>query len=135
VSFNPESRWAEVEQPLNEIDAVLLMLSQQKKVVFDKNYHNWPNRSLLWTTEDGLSRKIEISLKESMENYEVIGYASFDDSKGQRYIKMLRIKADICPPLISYVQTEIELDIERINEIKRADLVLADWKLSSDAYY
>lgn len=81
-----EKKWEALESPLPEIDAALELFSQSKNLNINKNYHNWPNRSLSWESQ-GINRKIEIYLETgNPKTYNICLY-SWQDKDGNRYWK------------------------------------------------
>lgn len=57
-----EDEWKRMEAPLLEIDQPLLTYATQYSMKLSKNYHGWPERSLVWG--DGVRRLIQIYLQD-----------------------------------------------------------------------
>lgn len=117
-----KERWDELEKSLIEIDDELLLISEQRNLIVDKNYHNWPSRSLTWKTDDMIERKLEIALDVNLKSFEIRGYAWYDDSNGQRFIKIMDIIHNVQPPLKSKFSNLILLNMGIINHIKKEEM-------------
>lgn len=117
-----KTRWERLEKPLCEIDELLLVYWKKEKISIDKNYHNWPSRSLIWKNSDGVNRKLEISLENNLKTFQVIGYAWYDNLEKHRFIKIITIRNKISPPLNSILREDIYNWINLINGIKKEDL-------------
>jgi len=117
-----KKQWDNLERPLKEIDNLLLDLCNKEGLSFQKNYHNWPNRSLIWLTEDGVNRKLEIALNEKMEAFRCLGYAWYDDEFGKRKTKIIELEEDIHKPLQSLPSSKIIEYLRRIGDIKMVGL-------------
>ncbi len=50
--------WDRLEAPLREIDPIVTAFADRHGMVIEYNYHNWPNRHLVWG--DSLRRAIQI---------------------------------------------------------------------------
>ena len=55
--------WDRMESPLLKIDAMLTFFAILHGLTRSANYHNWPERSLVWSS-DGIRRLIQIYLEE-----------------------------------------------------------------------
>ena len=78
--------WEKVEAPLLAIDGLLAEFAAQRNVQIVKNYHNWPQRQLDWTS-NGIHRSLWILLADAGEmTFHVAGVAS-KDQNGDRYLK------------------------------------------------
>ena len=83
----------EKELPLKRIDKKLLSFSIKHMVKIQKNYHNWPSRSLYWGIF--FRRKMQIYLSWKNKNrYNFWICARFDKGK-KRYLKDEFLKKDV----------------------------------------
>lgn len=53
--------WRMLESPLREVDSLLSTFAANHGMRLSRNYHNWPERTLGWTSR-GLQRGIQIAL-------------------------------------------------------------------------
>lgn len=117
-----KNQWDKLEKPLIEIDDELSRIAEEKNLTIGKNHQNWPQRSLTWKTEDGLERKLEIVLEANLKTFLISGYSWYDDTEGQRFIKILNILKGIQIPLKTMLNDKLLLNIDLINNIKKEEL-------------
>lgn len=122
MDITTKEQWDALEKPLAEIDDELLRIAEDRNLTVDKNYHNWPSRSLSWRTGDGLDRKLEISVGENGKFFQIYGYAWYDDANGQRFIKILNLKKGIQFPLTKAINDIVSPNIDLIDKIKKEEL-------------
>lgn len=78
--------WERMEAPLLEIDELLAQFASGRNMQVVKNYHNWPQRQIDWTS-NGIDRSLYILLaNESKMTFHVAVVAS-KDQNGERYLK------------------------------------------------
>ena len=83
--FGPQDEWKRMEAPLLEIDEVLTVFGKRHEMRLSKNYHDWPERSLVWGGD--VRCLIQIYLEnEKMMTWNVWLCASQDRATG-RYWK------------------------------------------------
>ncbi len=46
--YGSSDEWKKMEAPLLEIDQALMVFAKRWGMLFSKNYHEWPERSLTW---------------------------------------------------------------------------------------
>jgi hypothetical protein len=68
--------WRRLESPMLESDSLLTSFAERHKMLLTRNHHNWPERTLSWSSA-GLRRSIQILLDNPCEQtYSVCVYAS-----------------------------------------------------------
>lgn len=122
VEIKTKEQWDILEKPLIEIDDELMKIAKRTNSTIIKNYHEWPSRDLHWMNGDGMNRKLDIALEDSLNSFQVVGYAWRDNTDGQRFIKILHLKKKIQPPLRTILGEEIVKYIDLINKIKKEEL-------------
>lgn len=125
MTIKTKKQWDELEASFKELDDKILEISKRYKLTLRKNYHNWPSRSFGWVTDDGVNRKIELSLEGNLKTFKLFGYAWYDDSRGQRFIKILEIENEIHSPL-DLVLNKISYYIGLVENLKKEALELAE---------
>lgn len=113
-----------LNKPLDAIDEYLTILAKDRNFDICKNYHSWPNRSLKWLTNDGVNRKIEISIEDNLKTFRIIGYAWYD-FRGERFAKITPFINSIQPPLQTTLEIIVPKYIDKLNAINKEDLKLA----------
>jgi len=124
ITIKTKEQFNLLSKPLDAIDQYMTKLAEDRKYYFDRNYHNWPSRSLEWLANDGLIRKIEISLEDNLITFRIIGYVWYDLEK-KRFIKIILFVDSIQPPLKTTLETTVPQYIEELNAINKEDLKLA----------
>jgi hypothetical protein len=78
--------WEKIEAPLRQIDRQLEKFAKAHAMSIGKNYHNWPERSLSWSSE-GLRRLIQIYLKDATKETYCLWLCASEDRGHERYWK------------------------------------------------
>ncbi len=79
-------RWKEMEAPFLQIDPLLEKFAENHQASIGKNFHNWPERSLTWST--GRIRKlIQICLKDEDRKTYCLWLCVSEDRNSKRYWK------------------------------------------------
>jgi len=116
---------------LEEIDYMLKKYKKKLNAQLEINYREWLSRSLVWKVKDkdtntNIIKKFEISLDSNEKNFNVCGYAWFDNyDEAIRYWKLLEFGNGIKPPINEFISKNIESFIEKIVNIKKHELVPA----------
>lgn len=88
-----KEEWDRMEAPLLEVDDVIGEFAQSKGLSLDSNYHNMPNRRLMWN-KGGITRVIQVSVKdEDMTIY--VTYYAWQDRNNTRRGKWLKQISDL----------------------------------------
>ncbi len=112
-----KEQWEQLEGLLQTIDDNLKSIAQSKNLNIEKNYHNWPSRSLHWES-DGINRKIEIYLEnERQKTYNTCLY-SWQDKNNIRYLKKEFLKN------ISF--SEMSTNLEKL--LEESYNIIESWK-------
>lgn len=121
--------WRALESPLVEIDELLSAFAKRHGMALSNNYHNWPERTLAWSSR-GLRRSIQFALAGLEERtYSMMAYASTgagmtwlsNESALKKAVPWAEIAADLESLLARAYETAeqwLELDL---NASKRLD--------------
>ena len=82
--YGSKGRWEKMEAPFRQVDRRLEEFAKIHGMSIQKNYHNWPPRSLSWTNE-GITRLIQISLKDDTNETYCIWFCAWQDRGHDRY--------------------------------------------------
>ena len=72
------------KQYLLMIDKRIKFYAEQNKMKLSKNYHDWPERSLIWKSK-GIEKRIQIYLDKDLNKFLVWGCAFRDTIFAKRY--------------------------------------------------
>lgn len=75
-----------MEAPLFEVDNVLRQFAEKREMYIDENYHNMPNRRLMWNSK-GIQKLIEVSVEDAQKNVLYVAFLAWQDISGKRYGK------------------------------------------------
>ena len=81
---NKKINFLEGEYPLLEIDKEIKYYAERNQMKLTKNYHDWPERSLLWKNEK-VSRQIQIYLDGKNSNKFLVWGCAYKDRLLHRY--------------------------------------------------
>jgi len=108
--------WERLESPLRTLDNALQEYAVKHGMTLGRNYHSWPERSLVWT--DDAQRKIQLYL-DSEENLRyTVGIAAWRRSADGYFVRQEMI-------IESKSIDEIREDLSEI--LDRARLTVAAW--------
>jgi hypothetical protein len=82
----PVEEWDRMESPFRGIDPRLAKFANERKMQVRKNYHSWPERSLLWR-KGGIEKFIQISLKDERAPTYCLRLCAWEDRDQSRYWK------------------------------------------------
>jgi hypothetical protein len=82
----PVEEWDRMESPFREIDPRLTKFASERKMRVRKNYHSWPERSLLWQ-QAGVEKSIQIFLKDENPPTYCFWLCAWEDRDQSRYWK------------------------------------------------
>ena len=99
-----KEQWERLEAPLPTIDNNLRSFAHSKNLDIDKNYHNWPSRSLEWENK-GIKRKIQIYLENQNQKTYNLWLCAYRDKDNTRYWKNEFLKKNV---LFSEISGNIE---------------------------
>jgi hypothetical protein len=80
-----ESEWLRIEAPLRAVDPVLLEFARARGLAVSKNYHDWPERSLVWGSQ--VRRLLQLYLQDSESLTFNLWLCASHDRGGSRYWK------------------------------------------------
>jgi hypothetical protein len=80
----PVEEWDRMESPFREIDARLTKFADDHQMQVRKNYHSWPERSLLWQ-KAGVEKLIQIFLKDEKPPTYCVWLCAWEDRDQSRY--------------------------------------------------
>lgn len=84
--YGPKQDWERMEAPLLKIDARLASFASVHGLTVTANYHNWPERSLVWSS-DGTRRLIQIYLEDEKEMTFNLWISASEDRGSERFWK------------------------------------------------
>ena len=83
-----KEEWDRLEAPLREVDEVIREFARVQDLDVDANYHNMPNRRLMWN-KGGITCVIQVSVNdEDMTIY--VAYYAWQDRNNMRQGKELK---------------------------------------------
>ena len=72
------SDWDKMEAPLLRIDNMLEAFSRANGMRVRRNYHNWPERSLMWNTMD-IEKLIQLFLRDEKKLEFTLWICAYED--------------------------------------------------------
>jgi hypothetical protein len=84
--YGPKKDWERVEAPLLQIDAILASFAALHGLTGRANYHNWPERSLLWSS-NGIRKLIQIYLEDENDLTFNLWISASEDRGRERFWK------------------------------------------------
>jgi len=86
--------WEQMEAPFREIDKELSVFARTYRMKISKNYHNWPERSLRWSS-NGIDRLIQIYLQDEKNLTYCVWICGSQDRKQGRFWKNAFLKKNV----------------------------------------
>jgi len=81
-----DEKWDRMEAPLKRLDHLFETFAEKTGLEIEKNYHNWPSRSLRW--ESGrIIRKVDVFAQDNIDPRYVMAAVAWFDRGTARYIK------------------------------------------------
>ena len=120
-----KERWDNLAASLLAVDALVDEFAAGHQLRVERDYHSWPSRSLLWSSE--IERKVEISLDNSTERrtYSVSAVA-WADENGARYWRQEVVQGSIPgEDLATQLPHLLVAAYERARSWQRSDLEFA----------
>lgn len=87
----PKDDWNRMEAPLVKLDSVLDSFADIHLLSKSVNYHNWPERSLVWSS-DGVHKLIQIYSEDEKDLTLTVWICASEDRGTQRYWRQQFIK-------------------------------------------
>lgn len=88
-----EREWNELQAPFLEIDGEIAMFARTQGMKLSKNDHEWPERSLRWSS-NGMNRLIQIYLSDEKVPRYCLWICAYQDRNGARLWKQAFMKKD-----------------------------------------
>ena len=92
-----KEEWDRIEAPLKELDELISAFAREKGIEVDYNYHNRPNRRLIWDSQ-GMTRAIQVTLQDEDKLTLAVAFFAWRDVNGERYGKWVRVINDLTLP-------------------------------------
>jgi hypothetical protein len=92
--YGPKNEWDRMEAPLLRIDQVLEVFASVHGLQFSRNYHDWPERSLVWETSS-IRKLIQIFLSNEKELTFTVWICASEDRDRQRFWKQKSLKVGV----------------------------------------
>jgi len=89
--YGSDEEWKRMERPLLEVENDLQVFADKKGLKISKNYHNWPERSLTWSSRN-IERLIQISVESDKHLTFTFWVCAYSDKQGKRFWKNKNIK-------------------------------------------
>ena len=120
-----KEKWDYLAASLRAVDALVDEFAAGHQLRVERDYHNWPSRSLQWSSE--IERKVEISLDSSTERRTYsVGAVAWVDEDGARYWRQEVIMGSIPgEDLATQLPHLIVAAYERAQSWQRSDLDFA----------
>jgi hypothetical protein len=99
-----EKKWKRIEAPLQTLDIVLRAYAEQYGMSFSSNYHNFPERSLVWGSS--IRRLIQIYLDNEEPMTCSFWICASEDRDGNRFWKKAYLRSGVC---IQDIQKDIQV--------------------------
>jgi hypothetical protein len=117
-----KSEWARMEAPLLRIDDVLVAFAYTRGLQLSRNYHDWPERSLVWETSS-IRKLIQIFLSNDKELTFTVWICASEDRDRQRYWKEKSLKVGVAiEDIVSTLEDLLTEGKEILDSWNRADL-------------
>lgn len=84
--YGSREEWERMEAPLLEIDEPLAQFAAGRSMEVVKNYHNWPQRQIDWTS-NGIYRSLCILVANESKMTFHVAVAASKDQNSERYLK------------------------------------------------
>ena len=111
-----KERWEKMEAPFLQVDRRLEEFEKIHAMSIEKNYHNWPQRTLSWANE-GITRWIQISLKGDTEETYCLWLLAWQDRGHERYWKRQYLLDDA---IWAEVEGALETHLDQAHKIVQA---------------
>ncbi len=114
----PKEEWDRMEAPLLRVDPEFEAFAKSHALQHRRKYHNWPERSLIWNTEN-VRKLIQVFLKDEKELKFTVWVCAFEDRGAKRFWKQKKLKEAV---LIEEVLPELS------RLLVECKVMLDDWK-------
>ena len=119
-----KAAWTRIERPLIAVDAVIGAFAKQHSLTSSANYHNWPERSLVWG--DDVRRLIQIYLESEEQLTYRVWLCASRDREGKRYWKQENLRVGLSPEqLKAELPTLLDRAYAKVNAWQEASLEIA----------
>jgi len=95
-----KNEWERMEAPLLRIDHVLESFASSHELQLRRNYHNWPERSLMWNSS-GVKKLIQIFLHDEQKLTFTVWICASEDRGAGRFWKQTKLRDAIALEEIS----------------------------------
>jgi|SRR5271169_5542478 len=109
--------WNHMEEPLLKLDPVLASFANLHHLTKSANYHNWPERSLVWCS-DGIRKLIQVYLADEKNLTLNLWISASEDRGAERFWKQQFLRKAV--PL-----QELERDLSQL--LSNAKETLDTW--------
>ena len=83
-----------MEAPFREIDKELFVFARTYRMQISKNYHNWPERSLRWSS-NGIDTLIQVYLQDEKRLTNCVWICGSQDREQQRFWKNAFLRKNV----------------------------------------
>lgn len=116
-----KAAWTRIERPLIAVDAVIGAFAKQHDLACTANYHNWPERSLVWG--GAVRRLIQIYLESEAQLTYRVWLCASQDREGKRFWKQENLRVGLSPEqLKAELPTLLDQAYAKINAWQEASL-------------
>jgi hypothetical protein len=121
--------WNRMERPLLKIDPTLASFASLHHLSESANYHNWPERSLVWSS-DGIRKLIQVYLEDAKDLTLNLWISASEDRGSERFWKQQFLRKAVplhelerdLPQLLSNAKETLDSwsgsDLERATTLK-----------------
>ena len=92
--YGPTDEWQRMETPLLHIDPILDNFAQENALRVRRNYHNWPERSLLWDSA-GIRKLIQVYVDDEKQLTFTFWICASEDRGPKRFWKQKKLREGI----------------------------------------
>lgn len=119
-----KAAWSRIERPLVDVDAIIGAFAKQHGLSCSANYHNWPERSLVWG--NGVRRLIQVYLESEEQLTFRVWLCASQDRGRKRFWKQENLRVGLSPEqLKAELSTLLDQAYDRVNAWQESSLEFA----------
>ena len=120
-----KAAWSRIERPLIAVDAVIREFARRHGLSCSGNYHNWPERSLVWG--DDVRRLIQIYLESEEQLTYRVWLCASQDRGLKRFWKQENLRVGLSPEqLKAELPALLDQAYGKVNAWQKSSLEFAD---------